>query len=193
MRIHTEKTRTPGRRLAVKLPAILAGAVLLGACGDLDLINTNAPTVEVLTGAPTTAVLARAATGIFAQTYNDIGTEIQFYALYGREGYNLLGNDPRETGEQIRGRDAIAKHLGGFYHGALEARAEKTNAIFGDGRGVLEARVVGRHTGVFAGVPATGRDVDVPLCVTYELSGGLIKQAHIYLMVNVLLAQITSA
>ena len=103
MRIHTAKTRTPGRRLAVKLPAILAGAVLLGACGDLDLINTNAPTVEVLTGAPTTAVLARAATGIFAQTYNDIGTEIQFYALYGREGYNLLGNDPRETGEQIRG------------------------------------------------------------------------------------------
>ena len=96
------------------------------------------------------------------------------------------------TGEQIRGRDAIAKHLAGFYHGALEARAERTNAVFGDGRGVLEARVLGRHTGVFAGVPATGRDVDVPLCVTYELSSGLIKQAHIYLMVNVLLAQITT-
>jgi hypothetical protein len=97
------------------------------------------------------------------------------------------------TGEQIRGRDAIAKHLAGFYHGVLEARAQETNAIFGEGRGVLEARVVGRHTGVFAGVPATGREVDVPLCVTYELSSGLIKQARIYLMVNVLLAQITSA
>lgn len=97
------------------------------------------------------------------------------------------------TGEQIRGREAIAKHLSGFYHGALEARAEKTNAIFGDGRGVLEARVVGRHTGTFAGVPATGREVDVPLCVTYELRSGMITQAHIYLMVNVLMAQITSA
>lgn len=97
------------------------------------------------------------------------------------------------TGEEIRGRDAIAKHLAGFYHGALDARAVKTNAIFGDGQGVLEARVVGRHTGVFAGVPATGREVNVPLCVTYQLSGGLIKEAHIYLMVNVLLAQITSA
>jgi len=96
------------------------------------------------------------------------------------------------TGEEIRGRDAIAKHLAGFYHGALDARAVKTNAIFGDGQGVLEARVVGQHTGVFAGVPATGREVNVPLCVTYELSGGLIKQARIYLMVNVLLAQITS-
>lgn len=97
------------------------------------------------------------------------------------------------TGEEIRGRDAIAKHLAGFYHGALEAQSMKTNAIFGDGQGVLEARVVGRHTGVFAGVPATGRDVNVPLCVTYELSGGLIQRARIYLMVNVLLAQITAS
>lgn len=96
------------------------------------------------------------------------------------------------TGEEIRGRDAIAKHLAGFYHGALDARPIRTNAIFGDGQGVLEARVVGRHTGVFAGVPATGREVNVPLCVTYELSGGLIRQARIYLMVNVLLAQITN-
>jgi hypothetical protein len=95
------------------------------------------------------------------------------------------------TGEEIRGRDAIAKHLAGFYHGALEARAVRTNAIFGDGQGVLEARVVGRHTGVFAGVPATGRDVDVPICVTYELTDGLIERARIYLMVNVLLRQIT--
>jgi hypothetical protein len=95
------------------------------------------------------------------------------------------------TGEEIRGRDAIAKHLAGFYHGALEASAIRTHAIFGDGQGVLEARVVGRHTGTFAGVAATGRDVDVPLCVTYELSGGLIERARIYLMVNVLLRQIT--
>ena len=95
------------------------------------------------------------------------------------------------TGEEIRGRDAIAKHLAGFYHGALEARAVRTNAIFGDGQGVLEARVVGQHTGVFAGVPATGRAVDVPLCVTYDVAGGLIERARIYLMVNVLLKQIT--
>jgi limonene-1,2-epoxide hydrolase len=95
------------------------------------------------------------------------------------------------TGEEIRGRDAIAKHLAGFYHGALEARAVRTNAIFSDGAGVLEARVQGRHTGVFAGIPATGRDVDVPLCVTYEVSGGKVQRARIYMLVNVLVAQIT--
>ena len=95
------------------------------------------------------------------------------------------------SGEEIRGRDAIAKHLAGFYHGALEARAVRTNAIFGDGQGVLEARVVGHHTGVFAGVAATGRAVDVPLCVTYDVADGLIERARIYLLVNVLLRQIS--
>jgi limonene-1,2-epoxide hydrolase len=95
------------------------------------------------------------------------------------------------TGEQIRGRDAIAKHLEGFYHGSLDAHAQTTNAVFADGKGVLEARVVGKHTGEFAGVKATGRDVDVPLCVVYDVEGELVTRARIYLQVNVLLAQIS--
>lgn len=97
------------------------------------------------------------------------------------------------TGEEIRGRDSIAKHLDGFYHGALDARAVRTSAIFADGQGALEARVQGRHTGAFAGVAATGREVDVPICVTYDLRNGLIERARIYLMVNILLQQITGA
>jgi hypothetical protein len=104
--------RFAGIRLAVGIPAMVA-ALTLGACGDLDILNTNAPTVEELTGTPSRAVLARAATGIFSQAYSDLATEIQFYALYGREGYNLLGNDPRETGEQIRGpADPTGRHAG---------------------------------------------------------------------------------
>ena len=52
--------------------------------------------------------------------------------------------------------------------------------------------VVGKHTGDFAGIPATGRDVRVPLAVSYEMENGLIKKARIYLMVNILISQITS-
>ena len=95
------------------------------------------------------------------------------------------------TGEEIRGRDAIARHLNAFYHGALDARAVRTNAVFADGQGLLEARVKGRHTGEFAGAAATGREVDVPLCVSYDVRDGLIARARIYLMINVLLQQIT--
>lgn len=105
------KTRTTGRMMC--FGAAIAGGLVLGACTDFDILNTNAPTVEELTGAPTRAIMARAATGIFSQAFSDVGTEIQFYALYGREGYNLLGNDPRETGEQIRGpADPTGRHSG---------------------------------------------------------------------------------
>lgn len=113
----TTQTAAARSRIAV----VLAGALLVGACGDLEILNTNAPTVETLTGAPSRDVLARAATGIFSQAFTDLGTEIQFYALYGREGYNLLGNDPRETGEQIRGPQDPTGRNSGIWQGPYSA------------------------------------------------------------------------
>jgi steroid delta-isomerase-like uncharacterized protein len=108
---------------------------------------------------------------------------------------NLVAEDAvftmMPTGEEIRGRTAIAAHLRAFYHGALDARADVKNSVFADGKGVLEARVVGTHTGSFAGIAATGRKVDVPLCVVYDLAGGFITRARIYLQLNVLIAQIS--
>ena len=87
----TSIMRSPRRMLAAALGAVL----LVGACNDFDIGNTNAPTVEELTGNPSRAVLARTATGIFSQALTDVGGIIQQWGIYGREGYNLLGNDPR--------------------------------------------------------------------------------------------------
>lgn len=97
------------------------------------------------------------------------------------------------TGEEIKGRDAIARHLDAFYHEQLTAHAEVVNSIFSENKGLLEAVVVGTHTGEFGGIPATGRAVRVPLAVSYDLENGLIKRARIYLMVNVLFDQIAPA
>lgn len=103
------RARDRGRRGGV---ALLVAALLLSAC-DLDVANTNAPSLGELTDDPTPESLARAATGIFSDAFINIGTEIEYYALYGREGYDLLGNDPRETGEQIRGpRDPSGRNSG---------------------------------------------------------------------------------
>ena len=95
-------------------------ALLLTACGDLDILNTNAPTQETLTGA-SSVVLARAAIGIQINAFNDIATMLEFYSIYGREGYNLLGNDPRETGEQIRGPQDAGGRAGGHWAGQYQA------------------------------------------------------------------------
>ena len=85
--------------------------VLIGACRSFEVANENAPTTDQLEGNPTRAILARSATGIFTGVTgvipgvggNDVGGEIQQYGIYGRELYNLAGNDPRETGEELRG------------------------------------------------------------------------------------------
>jgi starch-binding outer membrane protein, SusD/RagB family len=116
-------TTAPGqaRRRITRLAISAATLLTAAACGSLDLVNTNAPTVETLTNSPSRSVLARTATGVFSQTNNDVGTEIQFYALYGREGYNLLGNDPRETGEQIRGPQDPTGRNSGIWTGIFSA------------------------------------------------------------------------
>jgi starch-binding outer membrane protein, SusD/RagB family len=79
----------------------VVGAVLLASCGDMDVRNTNAPTAETLAGSPSRGILARTAIGIQVQAFNDLAGEIQQFGIYGREGWNLLGNDPRETGEEL--------------------------------------------------------------------------------------------
>ena len=113
----TSIKRSPRRMLAAALGAVL----VLGACNDFDIGNTNAPTVEELTGNPSRAVLARTATGIFSQALTDVGGIIQQWGIYGREGYNLLGNDPRETGEEIRGPQEAGGRAGGVWTGEFQA------------------------------------------------------------------------
>jgi hypothetical protein len=66
-------------------------------------------------------VLARTATGIFSQALNDVAGIIQQWGIYGREGYNLLGNDPRETGEEIRGPQEAGGRAGGIWAGGYQA------------------------------------------------------------------------
>jgi hypothetical protein len=82
-----------------------AALVFAAGCSDnhYNILNTNAPTVDQLTGAPTKAILGRAALGVAASAALDVGGEISFFAIFGREGYNLLGNDPRLTQEMLRG------------------------------------------------------------------------------------------
>jgi hypothetical protein len=99
--------------------AVGGAALLLLACGDLDITNTNAPTADEL--AASAATLARAAIGIQTLALNDVGTAIQFYGIYGREGYNLLGNDPRETVEQIAGPQDAAGRAGGHWLAQYQA------------------------------------------------------------------------
>src|SRR5882762_8504162 len=92
--------------------AALTVALLVTAC-NFDILNQNAPTEDQLTNNPSKLILARVATGIFFGNFSEVGADIQIYTIYGREGYNLLGNDPRETGEAISGPQDPGGRAGG--------------------------------------------------------------------------------
>ena len=95
------------------------------------------------------------------------------------------------TGEETKGRKAIAEMLHYIYHVAFDATAEVTHTMISDKNAVLEANFTGKHIGDFAGVPATGKQVNVPLCVTYDLNNeGLIQTARIYMLTDVMMQQL---
>ncbi|MEO8452906.1 MAG: hypothetical protein ABI647_24165, partial [Gemmatimonadota bacterium] len=87
-----------------QLTRVLGVAALLGvgACSkeSFDILNTNAPTVDQLTGR---AALGRAAIGVASGLLIDVAGEVPFFAIFGREGWDLLGNDPRLTSEALKG------------------------------------------------------------------------------------------
>jgi steroid delta-isomerase-like uncharacterized protein len=94
------------------------------------------------------------------------------------------------TGDEHKGPDAVIQMLNYFYHIAFDADAETKNFIISDGKAVLEADFVGKHIGEFAGIPATNKEVRVPLCVCYDLENDMIKKARVYFEMPVLFKQL---
>jgi predicted ester cyclase len=96
------------------------------------------------------------------------------------------------TGEEIHGRKAIADMLNYMYHVAFDAKAIVNNTVITKNNALLEAGFAGKHIGEFAGIAATGKQVNVPLCVTYDLNeDGLIKNGRIYMLTDVMMQQLT--
>lgn len=94
------------------------------------------------------------------------------------------------TGDEHRGPDGVLRMLDYMYRQAFDATAEIRSRICGENQAVLEAEFVGKHIGEFAGIPATGRSVRVPLCVVYDLEADQIKRARVYLETPVLMRQL---
>ena len=96
------------------------------------------------------------------------------------------------TGQEVQGREAIGQMLNYFYHVAFDAHAELTNMVVTENNALAEFDFKGKHIGEFAGMPATNKEVNVPTCIVYDLEGGLIKKARIYMPADLMMKQLTS-
>ncbi len=94
------------------------------------------------------------------------------------------------SGETHNGKSEIGAMLQYMYKIAFDAKADTVNRIITEDRALLEGTFKGKHIGDFAGIPATNKEISVPLAVSYELEDGLIKKARIYFLANVLMEQL---
>ena len=91
------------------------------------------------------------------------------------------------TGQENHGPDGVFGMLHYFYHIAFDATATTRVTLFGENNAMVEGNFVGKHIGEFAGIPATGKDVRVPLCVVYDLTNDQIKHGRVYFEMPALL------
>ena len=94
------------------------------------------------------------------------------------------------TGQEHRTPEGVQGMLNYFYHIAFDADATPTNIIISAGHAVWEGTFHGQHIGEFAGIPATGKEVRVPLVVIYDVTDDQIKRGRIYMEMPVMMAQL---
>ena len=98
-----------------------------------------------------------------------------------------------ETGDEIRGREAVRDFIVALHTQLFDASPEFGNVTFADGVAGLEAVFVGTHTADFAGVPATGTAVRLPYSVSYDVSDGAIMALRAYFPITALVQQLRDA
>ena len=85
------------------------------------------------------------------------------------------------AGQEVQGRQAVRDFITWLHTQVFDARPKVKTLVAGDGHAALEADFVGTHIGEFLGMPASGKSVNVPYCVVYDLRDDKIAELRIYM------------
>ena len=90
------------------------------------------------------------------------------------------------TGEETQGREAVLAMIQNFYNGIFDGHFEENRSIIAENHAVLEGTLIANHVRPFAGIPPSGKEVRIPMCVIYDVVEGLVQSARVYLETAVL-------
>ena len=89
--------------------------------------------------------------------------------------------DSPVAGGQARGREAISRSYEAFFHAFPDLTIKYDEPLIDGDRVVLITRISGTDRGGFMGLQPTGRFVDFPCVLLYDLENGLIvRERRIY-------------
>ena len=94
------------------------------------------------------------------------------------------------TDQTMQGREPVRNFLAWMHTQAFDAHPKVKTLVVGDGQATLEADFVGTHTGEFLGMPATGKSVQVPYCVLYDLRDDKIAALRAYIPMELFTQQL---
>ncbi|MEO7966709.1 MAG: RagB/SusD family nutrient uptake outer membrane protein [Gemmatimonadaceae bacterium] len=104
-------------RLHTRSIAALLGCAALSACGNFDISNPNAPSVDNLLQNPSRSQLSAAASGIFLTARGDAQGLVWVLGSMGREGAKLDGNNQPDYQEPFYGPLSPGGIGGAFWTG----------------------------------------------------------------------------
>jgi steroid delta-isomerase-like uncharacterized protein len=92
--------------------------------------------------------------------------------------------------QELQGRQPVRDFLIWMHTQAFDAHPKVKTLVVGDGQAALEADFIGTHTGEFLGIPPTGKSVQVPYCVIYDLQDGRIAALRAYIPMDLFAQQL---
>jgi steroid delta-isomerase-like uncharacterized protein len=95
------------------------------------------------------------------------------------------------TGQELQGRQPVRDFLSWMHTQAFDAHPKVKTLVIGDSQAALEADFVGTHTGEFLGIPATGKSVQVPYCVIYDLRYDKLAALRAYIPMDLFAQQLS--
>jgi steroid delta-isomerase-like uncharacterized protein len=93
--------------------------------------------------------------------------------------------------QELQGRQPVRDFLIWMHTQAFDAHPKVKTLVLGDGQAALEADFVGTHTGEFLGIPATGKSVQVPYCMVYDLRDDKITALRAYIPMDLFTQQLS--
>jgi steroid delta-isomerase-like uncharacterized protein len=94
------------------------------------------------------------------------------------------------TDQELQGRQLVRDFLSWMHIQAFDAHPKVKTLVIGGGQAALEADFVGTHTGEFLGIPPTGKSVQVPYCVIYDLQDDKIAALRAYIPMDLFAQQL---